>query len=84
VNHVYLIAHENFIGALVMTILLVISFLLDLISFGDNWFMESIIETVLSIVEIILLIALILMIKMKRRERYIKSFNQRFSLVSNF
>ncbi len=67
-----------------MTILLVISFLLDLISFGDNWFMESIIETVLSIVEIILLIALILMIKMKRRERYIKSFNQRFSLVSNF
>ncbi len=79
----YLIVHENFIGVLVMTILLVISFLLDLIRFGDNSFLESIIETVLSIVEIMLLFVLIFMIKMKRRERYLKSFNQRFSLVSN-
>jgi hypothetical protein len=79
----YFVVHENFIGVLVMTILLVISFLLDLISFGVNSFFESIIETVLSIVEIMLLFVLILMIKIKRRERYIKSFSQRFSLVSN-
>ncbi len=79
----YLIVHENFIGVLVMTILLVISFLLDLIRFGDNSFLESIIETVLSIVEIMLLFVLIFMIKIKRRKRYLKSFNQRFSLVSN-
>ncbi len=79
----YLIVHENFTGVLVMTILLVISFLLDLIRFGDNSFLESIIETVLSIVEIMLLFVLIFMIKIKRRKRYLKSFNQRFSLVSN-
>jgi hypothetical protein len=79
----YFVVHENFIGVLVMIILLVIFFLLDFISFADNLFLESVIETVLSIVEIILLFVLILMIKIKRRDRYINSFNQRFSLVSN-
>jgi len=77
----YMVVHENFIGVVVMTVLLVISFLYSLISFAHYSVIESIIETVMSIVEILLLVALVFMIKIKRRERYIKSFNQRFSLV---
>ena len=76
----YFIVHENFVGVVVMIVFLGFSLVVTVVqSFDESSLLETLIVNLASVLEMSLAIILTFFIRTKRKEKYIKSFEKRFS-----